>query len=765
MIAPEAAVDLAPELTSDGKWLLTVDGYDPLRVNSLASRFAISNGFLGVRGAWALILGGSWILPACTYVAGLFDIPDDEQTTRVLVQAPGWVRLKLTLPGGPLVDHNVPPLRTVLDMQRGALLGEFNRLKGPDLCLRLRARRFVSLSERAVGVQLIEVEIEEGEVEVTLESSLDGLSPRLAAERLDQDLCVWRTLHSGKRLAMATASLFQLDGHDLLPTVLNRLSRSWTWKTRPGQAASFERIVAMVRSDSEAFDPGPVALEKLDASRRLGWQGVKAAHEAAWQNRWSRSHVEVEGDSHAQQALRFALYHLNSAANPGDDRVSIGARALTGDGYNGHVFWDAEIYLLPFYILTWPEAARAMLMYRFHTLDGARAKAARLGCRGALYAWESADTGAETTPPFAIAPDRRIIPIRTGAQEQHISADIAYGVWNYWLASGDDRFLCDAGAEIILETARFWSSRAELETDGRYHIRGVIGPDEYHENVDDSAYTNVMARWNIRRALDVAALLQERWPNYSADLSTRLDLREPELKQWRRVAETIATGLDPKTGLIEQFEGYFELEKIDLTSYAGRSVPMDVVLGRERTQESQVIRQADVVALLGLLPEEFAEGAAAENFGYYEPRCGHGSSLSPAMHGLVAARLGYGEKAMDYFRAGALIDLSDTHAAIDSGVHIGALGGNWMLVVFGFGGLSLQSDGISLDPKLPAAWRNLAFPIQWRRRCLNIKIEQNKQRLEAILLDGEPMTLTVRGKPFELRPNQMLEVCLAARTS
>ena len=449
-----------------------------------------------------------------------------------------------------------------------------------------------------------------------------------------------------------------------------------------------------MRSDTADLDPGKEALDKLKPRDSLGWRGVVAAHEAAWTSRWRCSDVEVDGDADAQHALRFALYHLNSAANPADERVSIGARALTGDDYHGHVFWDTEIFLLPFYTLTWPEAARALLMYRFHTLDGARAKAARMGWRGALYAWESADTGAEMTPEQVIGPDRQVIDVLCGKQEQHISADVAYAVWQYWQATGDEGFLLDAGAEIMLETGRFWSSRAQPEADGHCHIRGVIGPDEYHEHIDDNAYTNVMARWNIRRALDVAALLRERWPARWASLSSRLGLEDAELKQWRNVAETMATGLDPKTGLFEQFAGYFALEDIDLADYAGRSVPMDVVLGRERTQRSQVVKQADVVALLGLLPEEFAGDTATANFRYYEPRCGHGSSLSPAMHGLVAARLGDTEMALRFFRQTAAIDLADTHVAIDGGVHIAALGGVWMMAVFGFAGLSLRNDGV-----------------------------------------------------------------------
>jgi trehalose/maltose hydrolase-like predicted phosphorylase len=514
----------------------------------------------------------------------------------------------------------------------------------------------------------------------------------------------------------------------------------------------------VARSDIHGRDPAREARSKLAAARLLGWRGVLAEHETAWASRWQRSDVEIDGDDAAQQALRFAIYHLNSAANPADELVSIGARALTGDDYHGHVFWDTEIYLLPFYILTWPEAARALLMYRFRTLDAARAKSARMGWRGALYAWESADSGAETTPEQVIGADRQVIDILSGKEEQHISADVAYAVWQYWQATRDETFLRDAGAEILLETGRFWASRALPEADGYRHIRDVIGPDEYHEHVDDNAFTNVMARWNIRRAIDVAALVRERWPEYWKSLSNRLRLDDAELNQWAKAADTIATGLDPNTGLFEQFAGYFGLEEIDLADYAGRSVPMDVVLGRERTQGSQVIKQADVVALLGLLPDEFVGETGTANFQYYEPRCGHGSSLSRAMHGFVAARLGHSEMALRYFRQTAAIDLADTHVAIDGGIHVAALGGVWLTAVFGFAGLSVRNDSVAIDPRLPAAWSSLGFGFQWRGRRLTIRIDQAPQCLKATLEEGEPMTLIVGGTSHQLRSDQALQV-------
>jgi trehalose/maltose hydrolase-like predicted phosphorylase len=267
-----------------------------------------------------------------------------------------------------------------------------------------------------------------------------------------------------------------------------------------------------------------------------------------------------------------------------------------------------------------------------------------------------------------------------------------------------------------------------------------------------------MARWNVRRAIDVAALLRERWPECWKRLSSHLGLDDAELKEWRSAADTIATGLDPKTGLFEQFAGYFALEEIDLADYAGRSVPMDVVLGRKRTQGSQVIKQADVVALLGLLPDEFVGETGTANFSYYAPRCGHGSSLSRAMHGFVAARLGYAEMALRYFRQTAAIDLADTHVAIDGGIHIAALGGVWLTAVFGFAGLSLRNDGVAIDPQLPAGWSSLGFRFQWRGRRLTIRIDQAKKCLKATVEEGEPMTLVVSGIAHQLRSDQTLRV-------
>jgi trehalose/maltose hydrolase-like predicted phosphorylase len=690
-----------------------------------------------------------------TYLAGLFDTPNIEPPVPALVPIADWLRVHihlddrlLVLRSGQLLSHS-----RILDMRRGVLILDWRQRDPSGIVVHVRTLRLVSQAERAVGLQLLHLELERGEGAVRLEAELDEAGPGLDIIRLEQDLTVWRTEQSGRGVAIASTASLHLDGRELLPSASEPLRWAWNWTPVAGQAASLARLVAVARSDDQLTDAGDAAWQVLARAREAGWRGVLEAHETAWAERWRSSDIEIAGDNAAQQALRFAIYHLNSAANPADERVSIGARALTGDAYLGHVFWDTEIYLLPFYTMTWPKAARALLMYRYHTLNAARAKAERRGWRGALYAWESADTGEEVTPAQVMGVDGRPIDVLCGEQEQHISADVAFAVWQYWQATGDEVFLWDAGAEILLETARFWASRAQLEPDGKRHIRGVIGPDEFHEEVDDNAYTNVMARWNIRRALEVSALFHERWPERWTKLAAQLRLGDAELGHWREVADTLVNAFDTGTGVFEQFAGYFGLEDIDLGQYSGRTVTIDVVLGRERTQHSKVLKQADVVALLALIPEEFALPTRVSNFHYYEPRCAHDSSLSRPMHALAAARLGETNTALGYFRETAAADLADTGVSA-GGIHIAALGGLWQVAVLGFAGVAPQGGTLSFRPRLPTEWSSLGFSLHWHGRRIKIRIDQARRLFHATLECGENLTILVHGKPHQLQPGR-----------
>jgi len=349
------------------------------------------------------------------------------------------------------------------------------------------------------------------------------------------------------------------------------------------------------------------------------------------------------------------------------------------------------------------------------------------------------------------------VEILTGKMEHHISADVAYAVWQYWRATGDDDFFLCAGAEILLDTARFWTSRAVLEADGRRHTRHVIGPDEYHEDVDDNAFTNVMARWNIARALEAMDLLRARWPDHATALQEKLALADDELADWRDAITRILSGLDPATGIYEQFAGFHALEPLDLAAYADRTVPIDVVIGRERTQRSQVLKQADVVALIALLPEEFPGAMAETNFRHYEPLCAHGSSLSAGMHALVAARLGDAEMAVAYLRETAATDLDlDPNSA--GGVRIAGLGALWQAVILGFCGLDLTGDTLRIDPKLPPQWRSLSFRVCWRGRSVVIRI--SGRTVQATLAEGEAMEIRIAAAKRKLTPGATLKVSM-----
>src|SRR3974390_18488 len=565
----------ALEPTQDPCWLLTHEGYNVLSESAVESRLAFGNGFLGMRAARSVSRGPTWVAwlgysrwaswPRC-YVAGLFDVPNTEPPVPALVPVADWSRVRILLDGEPLLAREGEVLlgTRTLDMRRGVLLSSWTHRPPAGITATGEELRLLSQADRAVGLQLLQFSLDRDGVDVRLEASFAlaglGMEPTL----LEQDLGAWRTEGADRGVAMTGAAALRLDGDLLDPDRPFPLRWAWGWRSVAGQVAEFDRLVAVARSDTQEDDPAQPASAALARNHALGWRAVLAAHETAWNTRWITGDVLIEGDDESQQALRFAIYHLTSAANPEDDHVSIGARALTGDAYLGHVFWDTETYLLPFYTAVWPEAARALLMYRFPTLPGARSKAAHFGFKGALYAWESADTGMETTPERVIVSDGRGGDILTGRREHHISADIAYAVWQYWRATGDEEFFLGAGAEILLDTARFWASRAVAEADGKRHIRHVIGPDEYHEDVDDNAFTNVMARWNIARALEAIELLRARWPDRAAALVDTLAIGEDELVDWRDAMSRIVTGLDAATGLYEQFAGYHALEPLEL---------------------------------------------------------------------------------------------------------------------------------------------------------------------------------------------------------
>lgn len=768
------ATDCAFAPTADPAWLLVEEGFTLAREHEIESLFAVSNGYVGTRGSLA---EGSPLSAPATFVAGIFDC-DPGDPVPALAVAPDWMQLRGSVDGSEVKLDQSTTLahRRILDLKQGIFWREWLFQDPSGRISRLHGLRFASLADRHVLVQSmlftpvnhsgrVHLEIgldppadEPGRVELMPAPPAGG-----AAAGPAQQLAL-RT-RRGTAVIFAAANRLRVCGSAAaapLQRARHESGETWTLDVEMGRTYRFDRVV-VVYTSRDVPQPEQAATQHLERLRSVDTDALIAAHVHAWAARWQHAEVAVAGDDAAQRALRFACYHLIAAANAEDERVSIGARALTGASYKGHVFWDTEIFMLPFYVFTDPPTARALLMYRYHTLPAARAKAQRLGYRGALYAWESADTGEEVTPLYAIAPDGQVLQVLSGQQEQHISADIAYAVWQYWQATHDADFLLHAGAEIIFETARFWASRVEPGADGRDHIRRIMGPDEYHEGVDDNAYTNTMAQWNLECSLELAALLEKCWPAQWAGLAGRLGLDEAELRQWRDTARRLYTGVDPQTGLIEQFRGYYQLEDIDLSA-CERGLAMDVLLGQARVQQSRIVKQADVLMLVHLLWERIPPAARVANFRFYEPRTAHGSSLSPAIHALLAARLGDTELALSYFRQAAEIDLSNKMGNAAGGVHAAALGGLWQAAVFGFAGMDLRPDGLAFAPHLPAGWQALSFAVQWRGRRLRVRIEPALVELGA---EGPaPLMVAVAdAAPVELAPGQRRRWQRVARDS
>lgn len=732
--------------TDDPTYLIVEEGYNPVREREVESIFTVGNGYLGTRGSLAEQDEAS---SPTTLVAGVFDRRAQRAPEEMII-FPDWLFTRIYVDDERLRMRrkNIVEHRRILDMRKGLLFRELLYEDITDRVTRVCFIQFASLADPhalALRVTVIPRNYRgELRVETGLRLNPRGIPPLHGVEKItggdsrdDTGVLIRaRTLFTLVDAAVAQhsriAAGFVEPEHSYRmddTTVLER----WRWIGVIAQEVTMEKFVSIFTSSDEV-DPEQAALAHSAELAKRDFEELMLEHMAAWEERWRTAAVRITGDPEAQRWANFAAYHLISAGNAENEHVSIGARALSGPIYKGHIFWDSEMFILPFFIFAHPATARAMLMYRYHTLGGARTNAARNGYEGAQYAWESTGGGEEMTPPAALSPTGEVIPILSGHLEHHITADVAYGVWTYWNATRDEEFLLQAGAEILMETARFWTSRAVLGDDNLYHILKVEGPDEYHEGVNDNLYTNLMAVYNLRHAWEAAKLLKERYPEEWQSLRDKIELQEEEPDGWNVVADRMYGNGQSEHELLEQFAGYFGLEDIDVRRYEPRTAALDTILGRERTTGSQLVKQADVVMALYLLEDHFTQKVIEDNFLHYERRTAHGSSLSPSIYGLVAARLGMTKEALQYLRKAGTIDLVDNMGNAAGGVHAAALGGLWQQLVMGFAGVRAWDTGLFIDPKLPARWRRLEFSLTWRTAWLDFDIRRNRSMV--LLVSG-----------------------------
>jgi beta-phosphoglucomutase family hydrolase len=722
-------------------WQIEQEGFDPTREHAVESVFTVGNGYLGVRGALDQPLPGS---QGDLFIAGIYDRKHParpyseleflgggrgDYPYSELVSAPFPFRMRVTVDDQPL-DVAGPHCRVhrrTLDLRGGMLQAHDVFETGEDQLTVVRTRRCASLADLHLLLQEYTVCLENHSGAVAVDASL--ADPDLAANHPhlttgiagdpDDGIQVqsFTTQASNFEICLASRTTLVGSGRD---------TESWRVPATIGETLMFRRCVAVYTSRDTA-DPRRAAIEHI---RALGWEAFEdaiEAHRTRWQETWERTDVRIAGSAATEQALRFNAYHLVSAADR-DPRVSVGARALTGRAYEGHVFWDVEIFKLPFYLHTCPDVAQTLLRYRHHTLDGARRRAGELGCRGACYAWESTVTGDDVTPTtIRLKTTGKDIPIFTGTQQVHVTAGVAYGVWRYWEATADAEFLRDAGVEILLETARFWVSRSTRGT-RHYHVRGVVGPDEYHHSVNDNAYTNWMARFNLEKAIEAVGWMRREHPHAAAALAGRCSLAPDELEAWGDVARNLHCPGPNAEGVIEQFEGFFDLEDYALPREERFKAPISRLFDWDRINRLKLIKQADVLMLLHLFPDVFTRQVVAANYRYYEPITDHGSSLSPGIHAALAARLGLREDAERYWRESLWLDLSNVMANSALGVHPACMGATWQALVFGFLGVRFTDAGPVPDANggacWPARWRRVSLALTWRGRQYPVAVDR-----------------------------------------
>jgi hypothetical protein len=677
-----------PPVTEDPGWTVSYSLTHGHRAHAVESVLSVGDGEVVTRGVMEEDIAGPCVLAGGIYTG--------EGSAQHLLPGPGWTALSAT---GPRRGQ-----RRLLDLRTGVLLREETTGTTP-----LRTLRFASAARP--GLQVLRAE---------------GAPARIGA---------------GPALYAPTGTDVEIHGDDGL-----------TWATAGGEGGGIVAVAAQheERSDERrvverlaVYRTDPARLPDVDPARaalraatRAGFDTLLAEHRRVWARRWESVDVEIPDDPSAQVAFRYAIFQLWTNAGVAENATSssveraVGARGLAGTGYAGHVFWDADVFVLPALAMICPPAARAMVEYRIRRLPQACAGAASSGRDGARFPWESARDGVEVTPHEMML-GTELVKILTGDQEEHITADVAWAADRYTTWTGDPTLIDGPGRPLILETARYWASRVRRSDDGRAHVDHVIGPDEYHEDVDDNAFTNIIARWNLRRA---AALVADDDPAQAV--------------AWREVADALVDGYSPQTGRHEQFAGYDELESLLVAGIAPIPFAADLMLGRERVHRSQLIKQADVLMAHFLVPQEVPEGSLQADLDFYVPRTSHGSSLSPAITAGLLARAGRADEALEMLRMALRLDLDDVTGTSAGGLHIATIGGVWQALVTGVLGLSVSGGVLGADPHLPAAWGSVGI----RLHCLGARIRVHVAAEELTISTDRPLRAAPHGcAPVEIR--------------
>lgn len=730
------------------------------------SQFTLGNGFVGSRGILEELPFGC--RPG-TYIAGLYD----SQGSKVpeLVNLPNPISLHITTEEEKIgmVAMDVLQHKRYLNMREGTLIRHtiFQDTKGRRFDY--QSIRFFSMDDKNTLAMQIFLTSLDAACNITVQTGIDtsvtnafGVTEgerkhfrisRVSLHKYIEFMC-FRTFEKKIAVSYATA----------LKVKLGR--KNWYCREYPlqldlkkNQTVCLTKIFYLnVSEDKRAIEVEKTAVANLKKNLRLGFNNLFNRHSLAWKNLWKDADIVIKGNDEIQKNLRFNIYHLLICAYYDDGKSSIGARTLSGEGYRGHIFWDAEIFILPFFVYTNPAIAKNMLLYRYRRLEKARQIARAHGFKGAMFPWESADEGCEVTPAWAKNLDGSIIRIHTHEMEQHITADIAYAVYMYYEITGDEDFMLRYGFEILFETARFWVSRLKYnKKTNHYEIKHVIGPDEFHENVNNNAYTNMMAKWNIFTAYGMFFKMKKKHPLAFRELTEKVNLDEKEVKKWKQIVPGIYLKIN-NDNLIEQFSGFFKRKDIKIKELNENFMPLfPKTVALKDVGQTQLVKQADVLLLLYLLGDRFSSKTKKRNYYYYAPRTVHKSSLSPAIYSIIASEIGEISKAYRYFHISLNADIRNLHRNTNEGIHAASLGGTWQAIICGFAGMRVIKGILSFNPRVPAQWKSISFRVKWRKFTLQVTVKPGSIKLRCNCKENrrkEKLKLRIFGKLKNIYPDR-----------
>lgn len=756
-------------------WNVTEDHWDLPNNYRNETTFALSNGYIGTRGTheegYAFdeqhglegnFLNGFYEAEDVRYGEWNYGFPTRSQT---ILNVPNCKTIRLQVDGEPFDLHSgtIGAYRRTLDMQRGLVIREVtwtSPVGGKTVCI--RNERYVSLAHKNRMAQRYTVTAVNEPVTITWESVLDAdvenhtrttnplvdygpfgrhlLPDQITAEN-DRLTCKSTAMNSG--LSMACGSVHVLSD---APSEVQyaredaRASVAYILPIGQGQSVTLDKLTVYTDSlDMQDREMLPFVERELTAFTADGYDAEQAAHVAAMSRFWDTADIRVDGDVPLQQGLRFNLYHIMQASGR-DGKTGMGAKGLSGEGYEGHYFWDTEMYVLPVFVYTQPDLARSLLDYRYHTLDQARARARVLGHPiGALYPWRTIN-GEEASTYFPL-----------GTAQYHINADVAYAFQLYVTVTGDIDYLADRAAEVLCETARVWANvgcYAESRG-GKYCICAVTGPDEYNAIVDNNFYTNLMAQQNLYHAVQALETLERERPEAYRRLVSKISLDPSEPQEWRRVADNMYLAYDEERQVYLQDDGFMLRKPWD----DSRIPPEKRHLLYENYHplfiyRQRMSKQADAIMGMMLYSSLFTDEELRRNYEFYQSVTLHHSSLSTCIFGILASRIGYYEDGCTYFAQSARMDLDDYHDNLYAGIHAANMAGTWQSIVFGFAGLRLSGSDAEFRFYLPANWTGYHFRIRLRGAVLGIDVVPGSWRIT--LEDGVRATFLVDGRRYAL---------------